>query len=135
MHSLEQFDLVGHEDKYPAQLSGGMKKRVGLARALQLQPRIMLFDEPTTGLDPARSREIYQLFYRTQKQFGYTSIIVSHDIPRIFDLADRVAILHDGGMRTFDTPEAIQLSDDPQIREFVTLTMGEVYRSRQVERI
>jgi phospholipid/cholesterol/gamma-HCH transport system ATP-binding protein len=133
MRTLEQLDLSGHEDKYPAQLSGGMKKRVGLARALQLQPRIMLFDEPTTGLDPARSMEIYQLFYRTQKEFGYTSIIVSHDIPRIFDLADRVAILHDGKMWTFDSPEAILLSGEPLIQDFVTLTMGEVYRSGQVE--
>jgi len=133
MRTLEQLDMAGHEDKYPAQLSGGMKKRVGLARALQMQPRIMLFDEPTTGLDPARSMEIYQLFYRTQKEFGYTSIIVSHDIPRIFDLADRVAILHDGKMWTFDSPEAILLSGEPLIQDFVTLTMGEVYRSGQVE--
>jgi len=133
MSVLAEFDLDGHEDKYPAQLSGGMKKRVGLARALQLQPKIMLFDEPTTGLDPAKSMEIYRLFFKTQKQFGYTSIIVSHDIPKIFNLADQVVILHNGKMNIFDTPEDIQWSSDPEIRSFVEMTMGHVYQSQQME--
>ncbi|OGQ94663.1 MAG: ABC transporter ATP-binding protein [Deltaproteobacteria bacterium RIFOXYD12_FULL_57_12] len=134
METLALFDLTGHEDKYPAQISGGMKKRVGLARALQLEPRIMLFDEPTTGLDPTKSMEIYQLFHRAQERFGYTSIIVSHDIPKIFNLADQVVILQDGRMHRFNNPEDIHWSDDPGIMDFVRLTMGQIYQSEQMER-
>lgn len=130
---LKQFDLEGHEDKYPAQLSGGMRKRVGLARALMLQPKIMLFDEPTTGLDPVKTMEIYQLFYRTQLQYGYTSIIVSHDIPKIFNLADHVVILNNGKFASFNSPDEIQASEIPEIQEFVGSTMGRVYFSREVE--
>lgn len=130
---LDQLGLGGHENKFPAQLSGGMKKRVGLARALMLQPEIMLFDEPTTGLDPEKSMEIYQLFARTQQQFGYTSIIVSHDIPKIFNLADHVIIMDKGKISAFENPEAIQHSTDPDIREFVHTTMGNIYRSREME--
>ena len=133
LETLAQLGLSGSEDKFPAQLSGGMKKRVGLARALQLHPKIMLFDEPTTGLDPEKSMEIYQLFHRTQQQFGYTSIIVSHDIPKIFNLADQVIILNHGKVTTFTTPEDIPRSEDPEIREFVKKTMGDVYLSREME--
>jgi phospholipid/cholesterol/gamma-HCH transport system ATP-binding protein len=110
-----------------------MKKRVGLARALQLQPKIMLFDEPTTGLDPAGSMEIYRLFFQTQQQLGFTSIIVSHDIPKIFNLADQVVILHNGKTNIFTSSEEIQWSDDPEIRSFVEMTMGHVYQSQQME--
>jgi phospholipid/cholesterol/gamma-HCH transport system ATP-binding protein len=130
---LSQLDLEGHEDKYPAQLSGGMKKRVGLARALMLQPEIMLFDEPTTGLDPQITMDIYRLFFRTQKQFGYTAIIVSHDIPRVFNLADKVVILNKGKMVSFDSPEEIQMSTDPVVSDFAEETMGHVYRSNEME--
>ncbi|MEW6218634.1 MAG: ATP-binding cassette domain-containing protein [Thermodesulfobacteriota bacterium] len=133
METLKVLDLAGHEHKFPAQLSGGMRKRVGLCRALQLQPRIMLFDEPTTGLDPRTSREIYQLFYRTQLQYGYTSVIVSHDIPKVFTLADRIVVLNRGVIQTFDSPEAIQTSQVPEIKQFVATTMGHVYSSREVE--
>ena len=132
--SLRQFELAGHEDKYPAQLSGGMQKRVGLARAMQLKPSIMLFDEPTTGLDPVMTREIYHLFARTQTEFGFTSVIVSHDIPKIFNLADQVIILHRGQMDVFSSPEAIQWSEKPHIREFVKMTMGDIYQSSVVEK-
>ncbi|OEU46454.1 MAG: ABC transporter ATP-binding protein [Desulfobulbaceae bacterium S3730MH12] len=131
--SLSQFELDGHEDKYPAQLSGGMKKRVGLARAMQLKPAIMLFDEPTTGLDPVMAQEIYQLFAKTQSEFGFTSVIVSHDIPKIFNLADRVIILNRGSMDVFSSPEEIQWSEKPHIREFVKMTMGDIYQSHLVE--
>jgi phospholipid/cholesterol/gamma-HCH transport system ATP-binding protein len=132
--SLAQFELTGHEDKYPAQLSGGMQKRVGLARAMQLKPSIMLFDEPTTGLDPVMTQEIYHLFARTQAEFGFTSVIVSHDIPKIFNLADQVIILNRGEMDVFDSPEAIQWSEKPHIMEFVKMTMGDIYQSRLVEK-
>jgi phospholipid/cholesterol/gamma-HCH transport system ATP-binding protein len=129
--ALAQFGLQGHEEKFPAQLSGGMQKRVGLARALQLQPRIMLFDEPTTGLDPTRSLEIYRLFHKNQRELGYTSVIVSHDIPKIFNLADRIVVMHDGQAKVFNSSEDIQWSNDPVIQDFVQVTMGHIYQSRQ----
>lgn len=131
--TLAQFELAGHEQKYPAQLSGGMQKRVGLSRAMQLKPSIMLFDEPTTGLDPVMTQEIYQLFAQTQAKFGFTSIIVSHDIPKIFNLADQVIILSNGKMDVFDSPDAIQWSEKSHIQEFVKTTMGDIYQSHLVE--
>jgi len=130
---LEQLGLKGHEDKFPAQLSGGMKKRVGLARALMLHPEIMLFDEPTTGLDPEKSLEIYKLFLDTQRRFGYTSIIVSHDIPKIFNLADQVILVNKGNFNIFASPEEIQQCELPEIKAFVKSTMGNVYLSREME--
>ena len=134
MDTLAQLELDGHEEKYPAQLSGGMQKRVGLARALQLNPEIMLFDEPTTGLDPVMSREIYHLFARTQALVGYTSIIVSHDIPKVLNLADQVIILNDGKVDVFASPEEIQWSSKEHIREFVKTTMGQIYQSHLMEK-
>jgi phospholipid/cholesterol/gamma-HCH transport system ATP-binding protein len=129
LENLEMMDVVGHDNKYPAQISGGMKKRVGLARALVLNPRIIFFDEPTTGLDVAKSNEIYRVFFRTQTQLKYTAVIVSHDVPKIFKLADYVALLHGGLVQGCITPEEFQLSTDPVIREFVETTMGPLYSS------
>lgn len=126
---LALMDIEGSDDKYPAQLSGGMRKRVGLARALVLNPKIIFFDEPTTGLDVAKSNEIYRVFSRTQARLGYTSVIVSHDVPKIFKLADYVALLHNGAIQDCLTPEKFQLSDDPVIKEFVETTMGPLYSS------
>ena len=126
---LALMDLQGSEDKFPAQLSGGMRKRVGLARALVLKPKIVFFDEPTTGLDVSKSNEIYRLFHRTQQQLGYTAVIVSHDVPKIFKLADQVALLADGVIQECLTPEEFQLSDHPRVRAFVEETMGRLYRS------
>lgn len=123
MKTLEQLELTGHENKFPAQLSGGMKKRVGLARALQLDPEIVLFDEPTTGLDPLMSNEIYQLFATTQERIGYTSIIVSHDIPKVFKLADQIVLLNKGEIDVFASPEEIQYSTKQNIRDFYEQTM------------
>ncbi len=122
--TLEQLDLTGHEEKFPAQLSGGMKKRVGLARALQLDPEIVLFDEPTTGLDPVMTREIYELFSSTQKRLGYTAVIVSHDIPQIFSLADQIILLNKGELDVFTQVEQIAHSSKPSIREFAKMVMG-----------
>lgn len=132
--ALEQFELIGHEQKYPAQLSGGMKKRVGLARAMQLNPSIMLFDEPTTGLDPEMTHEIYQLFSETQKKYGFTSIIVSHDIPKVFNLADQVIILKNGKMDSFASSDDLQWAEQPHIQDLVKMTMGEIYQSSLVEK-
>lgn len=132
--TLTQLELAGHEEKYPAQLSGGMQKRVGLARALQLNPEIMLFDEPTTGLDPVMTQDIYHLFSRNQALVGYTSIIVSHDIPKVLNLADQVIILNYGKVDVFESPEEIQWSTKAHIREFVKTTMGQIYQSNLMEK-
>lgn len=128
-HALAQYELAEHGDKFPAQLSGGMKKRVGLARAMMVAPSVVLFDEPTTGLDPQITKDIYKLFFETQKEHGFTSIIVSHDIPKVFNLADRVVVLGQGKMSVFEQPEDIQHSTDPHIMQFVQETMGLVYSS------
>jgi phospholipid/cholesterol/gamma-HCH transport system ATP-binding protein len=130
---LNLMDIEGSNEKYPAQLSGGMRKRVGLARALVLNPKIVFFEEPTTGLDVAKSNEIYRVFHRTQTKLAYTSVIVSHDVPKIFKLADYVALIHDGIIQDCLTPEDFQTSENPFIRDFVKETMGLIYESEQVE--
>jgi phospholipid/cholesterol/gamma-HCH transport system ATP-binding protein len=122
--TLRQLELNGHENKFPAQLSGGMKKRVGLARALQLEPKIVLYDEPTTGLDPVMTNDIYDLFTRVKEAHGYTAIIVSHDIPGIFNLADQIIILNKGQVDIFSSPDEIILSEKEYIREFAAKTLG-----------
>ena len=124
METLEQLELVGHENKYPAQLSGGMKKRVGLARALQLDPEIVLFDEPTTGLDPLMTSEIYNLFSKTRERIGYTAVIVSHDIPKVFALADQIILLNKGEIDVFSSVDEIQHSDKEYIKEFFETTVN-----------
>ncbi len=130
---LSMMDLEGNNDKYPAQLSGGMKKRVGLARALVLNPKIVFFDEPTTGLDVAQSTEIYRIFFRTQVKLRYTSVIVSHDVPKIFKLADYVALLNNGFLYGCITPEEFQISDNPVIKEYVKKIIGQLYISETME--
>ncbi len=130
---LEMMDLHNVNHKYPAQISGGMQKRVGLARALVLNPKVIFFDEPTTGLDVNKSNEIYRLFYKTQKQLNYTAVIVSHDVPKIFKLSDYVALLANKQIQNCITPEEFQLSDNPHIRSFVETTMGPIYSSELEE--
>ncbi len=114
---------VGLKDvlhKFPDQLSGGMRKRVGFARALLLQPQVVLFDEPTTGLDPVMRNTIQQLIVATQRKFGYTAVIVSHDIPEIFDVADYVAMLYRGQILAFGTAQEMKHSTNPVVRQFVS---------------
>jgi len=123
--TLEQLELSGQEEKYPAQLSGGMKKRVGLARALQLEPKIVLFDEPTTGLDPVMTRDIYTLLADTKERLGYTAVIVSHDIPHVFTLADQIILLNNGELDVFTNADQIAHSSKPSIREFAQMVMGQ----------
>lgn len=130
---LALMDVPGSNDKYPAQISGGMKKRVGLARALVLNPKIVFFDEPTTGLDVAKSSEIYRVFFRSQAKLGYSSIIVSHDVPKIFKLADYVALLSEGVIQEYLTPEEFQMSTNPVVRDYVKAAMGTLYLSENVE--
>jgi len=93
---IQQLGLIDTLEKFPAQLSGGMRKRVALARALVTDPKIVLFDEPTTGLDPVRKNKVHSMIQEYQEQFGFTAVIVTHDIPEIFNLAQRVAMLDDG---------------------------------------
>ncbi len=119
-HALEDVGLAGVDDKYPAELSGGMRKRVALARALITEPEIVLFDEPTTGLDPISLNAIHRLIIRTHRKYQFTGIVISHDIPQIFDIADRVAMLHDGKIIEVGLPEEIQRSENPIVRQFIT---------------
>lgn len=118
--ALREVGLKNVNHKYPDELSGGMKKRVGLARALLLEPQIVLFDEPTTGLDPVIRRAIHQLIKETQQKFGFTAVIVSHDIPDIFEVAHHVAMLYRGEILQFGTPEEIQASEHPVVRQFIS---------------
>jgi len=116
---LQQLDLVGIEDKYPSQLSGGMKKRVALARALVTAPEIVLFDEPTTGLDPIRKQAVHDLITDYQRQFGFTAIMVSHEIPDVFYISQRIAMLDEGRIIFAGTPEELQQDQNPVIRQFI----------------
>ncbi|NOX20498.1 MAG: ABC transporter ATP-binding protein [Nitrospirae bacterium] len=118
--ALEDVGLSGIENKYPAELSGGMRKRVALARALITEPSIVLFDEPTTGLDPISMHAIHRLIVRTHKKYRFTGIVISHDIPQVFEIADRVAMLHDGIIVEVGLPEEIQNSENPIVKQFIT---------------
>ncbi len=102
---MAQLELTGTEEKYPAQLSGGMRKRVALARALITDPEVVLFDEPTTGLDPVRKQGVHTMIKGYQAQFGFTAVVVSHEIPDIFDIAQRVAMLDEGKIILQDDTE------------------------------
>ena len=116
---LHQLDLYDVESKYPSQLSGGMKKRVALARALVTDPEIVLFDEPTTGLDPIRKTAVHSMISDYQKRFGFTGIIVSHEIPDVFFISQRVAMLNEGHIRFEGSPEEIQQTADPVVRNYI----------------
>jgi len=111
--------LSGTEKLMPAQLSGGMQKRVGLARALALDPPILLYDEPTTGLDPITAATISELIVRMRDQLGVTSVVVSHDIELIKRVANRIGMLHRGKIITAGTREEIETSDNPVVRQFL----------------
>jgi phospholipid/cholesterol/gamma-HCH transport system ATP-binding protein len=116
---LTNVGIVGMNNKYPAQLSGGMKKRVGLARALIMDPEIVLFDEPTTGLDPIMKNAIHRLIWETQRRVGFTAILVSHDIPDVFPFCDYVAMLHAGSIIDRGTPDEIRRTTNPVLMQFL----------------
>jgi phospholipid/cholesterol/gamma-HCH transport system ATP-binding protein len=118
-NELEHVGLSGSEYKYPSQISGGMVKRAALARALVMDPEIMLFDEPTTGLDPVIGAAILNLIDSCHKRLSFTGIIVTHEIPKVFDIVDRVAMLHEGIIWADDTPEKLMSSSEPIVRAFV----------------
>ena len=117
--SLAQVGLAGMGYKYPAEVSGGMKKRAGLARALVTEPEIMLFDEPTTGLDPLLGKSIHQLIRKMHAKFNFTGAIVSHDIPEVFRISDRVAMLANGAIIEAGSTEEFIASKNPVVRQFL----------------
>jgi phospholipid/cholesterol/gamma-HCH transport system ATP-binding protein len=119
---LEKLKLVGMEgakDRMPAELSGGMRKRVGIARALALEPRILLYDEPTAGLDPVTARSVDEVILRVQQQTGTTTVLVTHDLVTAFRVAQRIAVLAEGRFVLVGPPEALWRSDHPLVVEFL----------------
>jgi phospholipid/cholesterol/gamma-HCH transport system ATP-binding protein len=120
MHALADVGLKGVENKYTAELSGGMKKRVALARALITEPSIVLFDEPTTGLDPILSSSMQKLITSTHEKYGYTGVVISHDVPKIFEVANSVAMLYNGCIIEAGTPDEIKRLNNPVVRQFIT---------------
>jgi phospholipid/cholesterol/gamma-HCH transport system ATP-binding protein len=116
---LALVDLDGAEDRMPAELSGGMRKRVGIARAIALRPRYILYDEPTTGLDPVTSAVIDQLMVRTRQELGVTGVVVTHDMRSAYTVGDRIAMLYQGRIRRVGTIEEIRHTDDPVVRNFI----------------
>jgi phospholipid/cholesterol/gamma-HCH transport system ATP-binding protein len=116
--SLQLVELSGAEDRYPAELSGGMRKRAGIARAVALRPRYILYDEPTTGLDPVTTAVMNRLMLRT-RDLGVTGVVVTHDMRSAYTVADRIAMLHEGSIRQAGPVAEIQNSDDPVVRQFI----------------
>src|SRR5213592_829715 len=116
---LDVVELEGQEEKMPVSLSGGMKKRVGLARSIIRRPKCVLYDEPTSGLDPVVADSINRLIRRLQKRFGMTSVVVTHDMKSAFDVADRIAYLHEGRIYFNGTANQLQQSTDPFIQDFL----------------
>jgi phospholipid/cholesterol/gamma-HCH transport system ATP-binding protein len=110
--------LEGIEELKPAEISGGMQKRVALARAIATEPDVVLYDEPTTGLDPRNANRINHLIVDLQRKLGITSIVVTHDIQSAFEVSDRIALLHERRIGRVDTVERIRSSEDPMVRGF-----------------
>jgi phospholipid/cholesterol/gamma-HCH transport system ATP-binding protein len=117
--SLELVDLPGVEEKFPAELSGGMRKRVGIARAIARRPKYILYDEPTTGLDPVTSAVIDQLMVRTREKLGVTSIVITHDKRSAYTVGSRIAMLYEGKVRQVGTVEEIKHTKDPIVCQFI----------------
>jgi len=123
---LRQVGLEAMENKYPSQLSGGMQKRVALARALIHEPKILMLDEPTTGLDPTRTRSIHELVRRTQENFGLTVVMVSHDVPQVFNYSDQVAYMNEGKIELAGAVSYVMSSNNENFKRFLAgKTSGE----------
>ena len=116
---LGQVGLDGMADKNPAEISGGMRKRVAIARALITEPEVVFFDEPTTGLDPILVNTIHHLIVEMHQKLRFTAVMVSHEIPEIFRIADRVAVLHNGAIIESGDPDAVQTSRNPIVQQFI----------------
>jgi len=117
--ALDQVGLTGIGDKYPEEVSGGMRKRVAIARALVTEPEIVFFDEPTTGLDPVLVNTIHRLILDLHRRLHFTAVVVSHEIPEIFEIADRVGMLHEGRIVELGPPAAVQASANPVVQRFI----------------
>jgi phospholipid/cholesterol/gamma-HCH transport system ATP-binding protein len=123
--ALEVVDLAGQEEKMPVNLSGGMKKRVGLARAVITRPSCILYDEPTAGLDPIGTDSIDHLIRRLQKRFSVTSVVITHDMKSAWHIADRISYMHEGKIYFTGTPEEMTRCNDPLIQDFIEGRSGE----------
>ncbi|HVZ47919.1 MAG TPA: ABC transporter ATP-binding protein [Gemmatimonadaceae bacterium] len=117
--ALDLVDLPDVTDTMPSDLSGGMRKRVGVARAIALRPKYLLYDEPTTGLDPVTSAVIDELMLRMQKQLGVTSVVITHDLRTAWTVGTRIAMLYEGKVRQVGTPDEIRATTDPVVRQFI----------------
>jgi phospholipid/cholesterol/gamma-HCH transport system ATP-binding protein len=117
--ALDLVDLPDVADRYPAELSGGMRKRVGIARAIALRPKYILYDEPTTGLDPVTSAVIDQLMIRMREKLGVTSVVITHDMRSAYTVGSRISMLYEGRVRQVGTVEEIQRTTDPIVRQFI----------------
>jgi phospholipid/cholesterol/gamma-HCH transport system ATP-binding protein len=118
-HLLEQLDVASSSNRYPGELSGGMNKRIAFARALITEPKVVLFDEPTTGLDPERKFTVFDMIKKYRKQFGFSALLVSHDIPDVYEVADSVAWLDKGKVQFFGKPENIDLISEVSIKKYL----------------
>lgn len=116
---LEQVRMEAFADRFPAELGDGMRKRVAIARALTLEPRYVLFDEPTTSLDPVSARRVDQMIRELCDRLGVTAIVVSHDLTSIFTIADRIAMLYKGQVRILGTPDEVRSAPDPVVQQFI----------------
>lgn len=123
---LDWIELPGIEHMHPSDLSGGMRKRVGVARALMLQPEVLFFDEPTTGLDPVLSETIMNLVLRVNKELGVTCILITHDIPAAFRISDQIAFLHQGTIVADGKPEEVARSEQEIVRDFLRISFSEL---------
>jgi len=130
--SLELVDLPGVEGRFPAELSGGMRKRVGIARSIALRPKYILYDEPTTGLDPVTSAVIDQLMVRMREKLGVTGIVITHDLRSAYTVGTRMAMLYEGRVRQEGTVDEIRHSTDPVVRQFIEgrATLDELEEAR-----
>ncbi len=117
--ALDLVDLPNVERRFPAELSGGMRKRVGIARAIALRPKYILYDEPTTGLDPVTSAVIDQLMVRMREKLGVTSVVITHDMRSAYTVGTRIAMLYQGRVRQVGTVDEIRNSTDPVVRQFI----------------
>jgi len=121
LQKLDQVGLRSKADDFPDQLSGGQRKRIGLARALALDPKIVLYDEPTTGLDPITTDNVDQMVIDAKRQNAVTSVIISHDIGSAFKVADHLAVLYQGTILADGPPEVVRRSQDPFVKKFFSL--------------
>lgn len=117
--SLDRVGLKDAKERFPTELSGGMRKRVGIARAIALEPRYILYDEPTTGLDPVTAAVIDELMVRTKRELGVTGVVVTHDMRSAFAVADRIAMLYEGRVHAVGTVDEIRQTEDPLVRQFI----------------